>query len=187
MKFATLLLAAVLPLAASAASVAPFPPTPGDCVAALKYAGTYRGGYSGACKNLVFQCMKDSNGTEYIWHKTSCVAAATCDGTVNLVTIAQCQNPAMKNVPMTQVPPLSTNVYANIAGSCASSGCPITWTRYVNWFYGELSNIGTPQGQYPDVNVVRNVWWQSILDWTKTGNSLPYKNFDDWLHYSNSS
>ncbi|KAI0259459.1 hypothetical protein BC834DRAFT_833461 [Gloeopeniophorella convolvens] len=185
MKFAALLLAAVLPLAASAASVALLPraPTQGDCVAALKYVGIYHGSYSEACKNLVFQCIKDSNGTEYIWHKTSCVAAATCDGTVNLVTIAQCQNPALTNVPITQIPDLSTNVYANIAGSCASSGCPITWNDYVNWFYGELSNIGTTQ--WPEY--VLNVWWQSILDWTATGDSLPYKNFDDWLHYSNSS
>ncbi|KAI0259460.1 hypothetical protein BC834DRAFT_833484 [Gloeopeniophorella convolvens] len=182
------MLAAVLPLATSAASVALLPrqqPISLNCIEADKHIGIYHNSFSEACSNLVFQCLKDSNGTEYIWHKTSCVAAATCDGTVNLVTVAQCQNPALANVTVTEVPDLSTNIYANIVGDCASSGCDITWNDYVNWFYGELSKIGTTQ--WPDVTDVQNVWWQSILDWTATGDSLPYKNFDDWLHFSNSS
>lgn len=30
---------------------------------------------------------------------------------------------------------------------------------------------------------VVNDWWTPILDWTATGTTIPYTNFDDWLHY----
>ena len=35
-----------------------------------------------------------------------------------------------------------------------------------------------------DVNTLISEGWQPLLDWTKTGDSVPYTNFNDFLHYA---
>jgi hypothetical protein len=35
------------------------------------------------------------------------------------------------------------------------------------------------------VDIVIDQFWKPLLAWTNTGDSIPYTNFDDWLHFSN--
>ncbi|SJL06686.1 uncharacterized protein ARMOST_10028 [Armillaria ostoyae] len=161
-------------------------PSP-ECVAALKSIGLYHEGYDASCGLLVFDCLAKVNGTEgetiYLWSKTSCATAATCQGTSRLVQLAQCYNSDVSDA--SDISHLSYNIYANIVGDCAwqEGGCPITFQNYVDWFYGALSAVNATI--WPDFASVEANWGY-ILDWTLTGDTLPYTNFDDWLHYSNS-
>lgn len=97
---------------------------------------------------------------------------------------------------------------AAIVGDCAwaDGGCPITSQNYIDLIYGALSDIGS--SSYPayaflsfrfhsalksnlsfagttrsGVEVVSQ-WWTALTTWTATGDSVPYINFDDWLHYA---
>ncbi|PBK83283.1 hypothetical protein ARMGADRAFT_945229 [Armillaria gallica] len=159
------------------------------CVGDLKYLGIYHGvyDYSGSCAQLARNCMANLNGSGDLWSINSCVAAATCQGvsTHPIVELAQCYDANIGN--MTDLPHLNYNIYASIVGDCAwqGGGCPITFQNYVDFFYGALTAIGSTV--WPsDVEFVRTNWWNYILDWTLTGDTLPYTNFDDWLHYSDS-
>ncbi|KAJ7307640.1 hypothetical protein DFH08DRAFT_918482 [Mycena albidolilacea] len=128
-----------------------------------------------------FACLKE-NGTS-IWSHQACVAAATCQGTLSVITLNQCQNPNVLTA--SAIPNLSFAIYTNIVGSCASSGCPITQQNYIDFIYGAMSAANVTQ--WPSsVNDVINQWWKPILSWTATGNSIPYTNFNDWLHFSSS-
>jgi hypothetical protein len=134
---------------------------------------------------LSFDCMSKVEGTSYIWSKTSCVAAATCESPSSIVTLARCNGTEPKTNPTVadqdQTPALSTNIYKNIVGSCADQGCPMTQQNYVDFVYGALSAINSTD--YPDVGTVINTWWGDMKTWTNTGDSIPYKNFNDFLHY----
>ena len=35
-----------------------------------------------------------------------------------------------------------------------------------------------------DVNKLISEGWQPLLDWAQTGDSIPYTNFNDFLHYA---
>ncbi|PBK83285.1 hypothetical protein ARMGADRAFT_945032 [Armillaria gallica] len=160
-------------------------PSP-DCVQYIKYIGIYHNVYDASCGQLVFNCLANVNGTGDLWSTNSCVTAATCQGTYPLVKLAQCYGANISDA--TALPHLNYNIYASIVGDCAwqEGGCPITFQNYVDWYYGALTAIGSTV--WPsDVEFVRTNWWNYILDWTLTGDTLPYTNFDDWLHYSNTS
>ncbi|KAK0187110.1 hypothetical protein F5146DRAFT_1063545 [Armillaria mellea] len=160
-------------------------PSPG-CVQYIKYIGMYHFEYDASCGQLVFNCLANVNGTEDLWSIKNCVAAATCQGTLPMVKLAQCYGANISDA--SSLPHLNYNIYADIVGDCAwqEGGCPITFQNYVDFYYGALSAIGSTV--WPsDVDFVRTNWWDYILDWTVTGDTLPYTNFDDWLHYSNSS
>jgi hypothetical protein len=95
--FALPLLASALPqpTPAAAALQARETPSPGECIAAAKYVGIHGPGvtlYEQSCNTLGIQCQRLSNSTTYIWHKSVCVAAATCQGTADTVTLAKCAN-----------------------------------------------------------------------------------------------
>ncbi|PBK98636.1 hypothetical protein ARMGADRAFT_1131072 [Armillaria gallica] len=179
---ASLVSAAVLPQIDARADL----PSP-ECVAAIKSIGLYHEGYDVSCARLVFDCLAKVNGTEgetiYLWSKTSCATAATCQGTSRLVQLAQCYNSEVNDA--CDISHLSYNIYANIVGDCAwqEGGCPITFQNYVDWFYGALSAVNATI--WPELLCQRRskLGLYSRLD---TDRSLPYTNFDDWLHYSNS-
>ncbi|KAK0218831.1 hypothetical protein IW262DRAFT_1297964 [Armillaria fumosa] len=160
-------------------------PSP-ECVQYIKYIGMYHFVYDASCGQLVFDCLASVNGTQDLWSMKNCVAAATCQGTLPMVKLAQCYGANISDA--SSLPHLNYNIYADIVGDCAwqEGGCPITFQNYVDFYYGALSAIGSTV--WPsDVDFVRTNWWDYILDWTLTGDTLPYTNFDDWLHYSNSS
>ncbi|EIM82379.1 uncharacterized protein STEHIDRAFT_84761 [Stereum hirsutum FP-91666 SS1] len=122
-----------------------------------------------------------NNGTTALWSVKSCVAAATCDP--KTAFIAQCENPAVANA--TEIPHLDYNIYAGIVGDCAwdEGGCPITQQNYIDLIYSALSDVGSTE--WPDsAEDVINEWWTPMLDWAATGTTIPYTNFDDWLHYA---
>ncbi|KAJ7628033.1 hypothetical protein DFH06DRAFT_1338859 [Mycena polygramma] len=160
-----------------------YPPTPGDCVANLKYIGFYGAtdNYSRACEGITRNCLAE-NGTS-IWSHPACVAAATCQGTESVIILNQCQNPNV--LPGPEIPNMAAGIYGNMVGSCATSGCPITQQNYIDFVYGQMSAAGVTEWPTSSEYVITN-WWQPILAWTATGESTPYANFNDWLHWSDS-
>ncbi|KAF5391505.1 hypothetical protein D9757_002475 [Collybiopsis confluens] len=164
-------------------------PDPGQCVSIFKFdRGTYNGVFDQSCVNLVENCrftVADSNITD-IWSVRTCVAAATCQGVTLLIDMVQCTTGG-ESVPVAnQTESLDYNIYAGIVGDCAwqPGGCPITQQNYIDFFYGTLSAINS--NAFPDVNNVISNWWSHIQQWTATGETIPYLNFNDWLHWSNS-
>ncbi|KAJ7152018.1 hypothetical protein C8R46DRAFT_1197764 [Mycena filopes] len=157
-------------------------PNPVDCIEYGKYIGIHDGTgteYSVACSQLTFGCLKE-NGTS-IWSHPLCVAAATCQGTRGVIILNQCQNHNVAHA--SAIPNLAAAIYGNIVGSCSATGCPITQQNYIDFVYGQMSAVNVTQ--WPDLNsVVLAQWWKPITAWTATGNSIPYSNFNDWLHYS---
>ncbi|KAJ6462606.1 hypothetical protein C8R45DRAFT_841689 [Mycena sanguinolenta] len=177
--------AALAPLIAASAIHAPpqarVSVDPQTCVGYEKYIGINDKtlGYSPACADVTFACLAQ-NGTS-IWSHQPCVAAATCQGSV--ITLNQCQNPNV--LAAGDIPNLAFTIYTNIVGSCAPDGCPITQQNYIDFIYGAMSAANVTE--WPSsVNDVISQWWQPILDWTATGDTIPYTNFNDWLHWSNS-
>ncbi|KAJ6614241.1 hypothetical protein B0H10DRAFT_1803956, partial [Mycena sp. CBHHK59/15] len=116
-----------------------------------------------------------------IWSHKACVAAATCQGGV--IILNQCQNHNVAEA--SKIPNLAAAIYGNMVGTCASSGCPITQQNYIDFIYSAMSDAGVTN--WPDsVNYVIEHYWNPIVAWTATGDSIPYANFNDWLHWSNS-
>ncbi|KAJ7930909.1 hypothetical protein B0H13DRAFT_1466943, partial [Mycena leptocephala] len=61
--------------------------------------------------------------------------------------------------------------------------CPITQQNYIDFVYGAMTAAGVTT--WPSAEVV-SAWWDPIVQWTATGATVPYANFNDWLHFSNS-
>ncbi|KAJ7696933.1 hypothetical protein B0H17DRAFT_1052491 [Mycena rosella] len=176
-------LAASASLPATAALEARVTPNTQDCVQYEKYIGIYDTtfSYSPACASVTSACLKE-NGTS-IWSHPACVAAATCQGTTSVITLNQCQN---HNVLVSSaIPNMAAAIYGNIVGDCASSGCPITQQNYIDFIYGAMSAAGVTTWPNSVDDVVTD-WWNPIVKWAATGDSIPYGNFNDWLHWSNS-
>ncbi|KAJ7116287.1 hypothetical protein C8R43DRAFT_1137962 [Mycena crocata] len=171
--------ASVIPAASLESRVTPIDT---DCIGYVKYMGAYDGttNFGPGCRDVTYNCLSE-NGTS-IWSHKACVAAATCQGVKGVVILNQCQN---HNVAVTHsIPNMSSAIYGGIVGSCAASGCPITQQNYIDFIYSAMSDAGVTD--WPDVNYVLEHYWKPILAWTATGNSVPYANFNDWLHWSNS-
>ncbi|KAJ7021293.1 hypothetical protein C8F04DRAFT_1141348 [Mycena alexandri] len=157
-------------------------PAPIDCEEYGKYIGIRDGTgaeYSVGCADLTYACLK-LNGTS-IWSHAECVAAATCQGTRGVIILNQCQNHNVAHA--ASIPNLSGAVYATIVGSAAAAAnAPITQQNYIDFVFGQMSAAGVTQ--WPTAAEVISNWWTPIKTWTATGNSIPYSNFNDWLHYS---
>ncbi|KAK7043324.1 chitin synthase [Favolaschia claudopus] len=133
-----------------------------------------------SCLNLAANCIDTVNGGNFnnLWGIPSCVAAATCYGVGDLITSVQCQTGfTLTNAAQTS---LDGNIYAGIVGGCTS--CAITQQNYVDFYYGQLTAINT--ANWPSSNAVVQALWSAITAWTATSLSVPYQNFNDWLHYS---
>ncbi|EEB97441.1 hypothetical protein MPER_03240 [Moniliophthora perniciosa FA553] len=165
----------------------PVLPTDVLCTSYLQHKGIYRNHGSSVCASLIDHCIESARTRQDIWSINTCVAGATCQGTVVTTGLAKCFNPALGNVNPSDFQSLDYNLYASIVGGCAwqPGGCPITQQNYIDFFYGTLSSINS--NIWPDLqSEVINLWWGSIKEWTNTGDTVPYVNFNDWLHYSNS-
>ncbi|KAF8881355.1 hypothetical protein BD779DRAFT_1445531, partial [Infundibulicybe gibba] len=125
------------------------------------------------------------------WSIRSCVAAATCYGVGNLFEAICCQSGICPE--LTDQASLDyINIYAPIVGSCAFApgGCSITEQNFIDFYFGSISAINSPVFPVsPDIVIAL---WASIVSWTgfcgsncNTG-SVPYLNFNDWLHFSSS-
>ncbi|KAF5368538.1 hypothetical protein D9758_002475 [Tetrapyrgos nigripes] len=187
MKFS--IAAFVLTLAASeissASALAVRAGAPGDaqisCDGDRAKIGQYNGDFSQACVRLVNDCHRTLNNTKSIdvWAHRSCVAGATCSG-VNLVsTIAQCDNTAVPG--QVRLANLSTAVFEEMTAGCSSKkSCSMSHQNYIDFFYGSLSAINS--NVWPNSTDQVTNWWNAITSWTKTGDTIPYHNFNDWLH-----
>ncbi|KAK7038771.1 hypothetical protein VNI00_010656 [Paramarasmius palmivorus] len=158
------------------------------CGSYFKYLGFYRARYSAACALLASTCRaRIEGGLTDIWSDNTCVATATCQGTSPTVGMAGCLNNNIRVLGHEGQQSLNYNLYAQIVGDCAwaPGGCPITQQNYIDFVYGTLSSIGSTV--WPDVQAdVIDLWWAELKEWTATGDSVPYLNFNDWLHYSHS-
>ncbi|KAJ7676883.1 hypothetical protein DFH06DRAFT_976191, partial [Mycena polygramma] len=157
-------------------------PTQVDCTEFDKYIGIHddTGTFNPACASVVRACL-GLNGTS-IWSHAECIAAATCQGSV--ITLNQCQNPNV--LPASGIPNWSVTIYGTIVGDCASSGCPISQQNYIGFVYGQMSSANVTDWPSPSDVTVVSQWWDPITAWTATGESIPYSNFNDWLHWSSS-
>ncbi|KAF9014818.1 hypothetical protein BDZ89DRAFT_1118424 [Hymenopellis radicata] len=140
----------------------------------------FHGQISEACGVLQSACLATLTPDFLdIWSVPACVAAVTCRGTTEVLTLAQCAHPELEPA---NAPHLNYNIYAGMVGACAwdDGGCPVTFQNYVDFMYGTLSELGSDK--WPEsVDYVREYWWNLIVEWTATGDELPYMNFDDWL------
>ncbi|KAJ7612007.1 hypothetical protein DFH06DRAFT_1109636 [Mycena polygramma] len=160
-----------------------YPPSEGDCIENLKYIGFYGATdiYSPACEAITRNCLAE-NGTS-IWSHPACVAAATCQGTESVIILNQCQNPNV--LPDEEIPNMAASIYGNMVGDCAVDRCLITQQNYIDLVYGQVTAAGVTEWPSSSQYVITH-WWQPILAWTGTGDSTPYANFNDWLHWSES-
>ncbi|KAK7465253.1 hypothetical protein VKT23_005232 [Stygiomarasmius scandens] len=168
----------------SASTFGPRAGGPGDatnsCNDARSKIGHYNGDFSAACVLLVNDCHRTLNNTQSIdlWAQRSCVAGATCDGVDNVWVVAQCNNDAIPG--QIRLANMSTSMFSQMTGGCASESCEITQQNYIDFLYGSLSAIDSTV--FPDsVEQVIN-WWNAITSWTQTGDSIPFSRFNDWLH-----
>ncbi|KAF7297376.1 hypothetical protein MIND_00971100 [Mycena indigotica] len=150
-----------------------------QCIQLNHAIGVLAGKFSPACANITKTCLSE-RGTS-IWSHESCVAAAACQGTKSIIGLNQCQNPEVKDA--ASIPNLSFAVYTSIVGSCAPSGCPMTKQNFIDFLYGQMSAAGVTE--WPKtVEEVTDSFLKPILNWAKTGDTIPYTNFNDWLHFS---
>ncbi|KAL1748027.1 hypothetical protein HDZ31DRAFT_71883 [Schizophyllum fasciatum] len=139
-------------------------------------------------RNLMDACLADDAAVagSNLWGNKACFAAAASFKQIGPKTVrglAACKN--MNETVLAQQPSLYYNLYAGIVGDCAfaEGGCPVTQQNYVDFIYSTLSDIGS--ADFPsNVDTLISTGWQPILDWVKTNDSLPYGNFNDWLHFS---
>ncbi|KAI5886216.1 uncharacterized protein SCHCODRAFT_02643530 [Schizophyllum commune H4-8] len=139
--------------------------------------------------NLMGACTNDTSVTDgagNLWGSKACVAVA-----VSYQKIWPQQVHGMATCGHQQIaceadqPSLDYNIYASIVGDCAwqPNGCPITQQNFIDFVYSTLTEIGS--ADWPsDVNKLISEGWQPLLDWAQTGDSIPYTNFNDFLHYA---
>ncbi|KAL1714733.1 hypothetical protein EV715DRAFT_257097 [Schizophyllum commune] len=139
-------------------------------------------------RNLMDACLADDAAVtgSNLWGNKACVAAAVSFKNIWPETVrglAACKN--SDEIALDQQPSLDYNIYASIVGDCAwaEGGCPVTQQNFIDFIYSTLSEIGS--GDFPSsVDTLLSNGWQPILKWANSGDSLPYGNFNDFLHYS---
>ncbi|KAL1736176.1 hypothetical protein EV714DRAFT_279541 [Schizophyllum commune] len=145
----------------------------------------YQGNLMDACRYNDGAVGGIIGGTGNLWGYKACVAVAISDTKIGPFTVqglASCEN---KNLTCEwEEPNLDFNLYASIVGECAwDNGCPITQQNYIDFIYGTLSEIGS--SDWPSsVDTLLENGWRALLDWAKTGDTIPYQNLNDYLHYS---
>ncbi|KAI0640413.1 hypothetical protein C8Q79DRAFT_930566 [Trametes meyenii] len=179
MKFSTTLAVLGAAAAANAASLLPRQAT--QCAGGQKTLAGYERPFVGG---LVRKCVDDYNASDKAnpWALRNCVAAAVAATPGVLRDVLSCTNPDISSE--TAFPSLDYNVYATIVGDCAwqEGGCPITRQNFLDLLY---SSIGTESDPiWPDnVDDVKKYYIGNLLKWTNTGDSAPYTNFNDYLHF----
>ncbi|KAH8813630.1 hypothetical protein DL96DRAFT_525808 [Flagelloscypha sp. PMI_526] len=113
----------------------------------------------------------------------SCVAASAVLGPQYVSDTLGCTSKTGLDFTKTSVGHLNFGIYADMVGKCAYNkpkACSITQQDFVDFIYGTLDDVCSTV--WPDIKEVNNQW-SKIVKWTKTGTSIPYSNFDDYLHY----
>ncbi|KAI0672489.1 hypothetical protein C8Q78DRAFT_754944 [Trametes maxima] len=183
MKFTTAF--AVLAATAAANAAALLPRQSSECAGGQKTLAGYERPFVGG---LARKCVDDFNASDKTnpWALRNCVAAAVAATPGTLRDVLSCTNPeiAQENA----FPSLDYNVYASIVGDCAwqEGGCPITQQNFLDLLYSSIGTESSPV--WPDnVDDVNKYYIGNLLKWTNTGDSAPYTNFNDYLHYGGNS
>ncbi|KIY47423.1 hypothetical protein FISHEDRAFT_74722 [Fistulina hepatica ATCC 64428] len=134
-----------------------------------------------ACEEWIAQ-----NNTQ-MWSSEICVATASVAGVSITRDFCVCvteDNPTIIIPSQTDLESLNYDVYANVVGECAwqPDGCPMTQQNFIDMVYGSISAYGGTNWPTSAQEVIDA--FDTILDWTLTGTTTPYLNFNDWLHYS---
>ncbi|KAH8827291.1 hypothetical protein DL96DRAFT_1681092 [Flagelloscypha sp. PMI_526] len=165
--------------------------TPVDCYGAAHGEGFHPTGlFSAAGSALLHLCMSQDASQGYtnnVLAIPSCVAAYISQAGSEVAFSLGCQHPAT-NYNGTAIPHLDFNIYAQIVGDCAwnqPEACPITQQNIIDFIYRQIQQTETKP--WPSSVDVVIGWYKYMTDWTKTGNTIPYHNFDDFLHYSYST
>lgn len=137
---------------------------------------------SNTCNDLIAACLL-TNTASNPWSTQVCVAAATCSGVGELLDAYRCSGIPTGHA--NSMPNLNYDVYYDIVGACAYApgGCPISSQNFIDLIYRELSSIGSNNWPASAAQVL-SLWWGPILGWTAQHSTIPYTNFNDWLHYS---
>ncbi|KIY48871.1 hypothetical protein FISHEDRAFT_73206 [Fistulina hepatica ATCC 64428] len=133
-----------------------------------------------ACQNWVAK-----NNTE-LWSNKICVAAAGVSSPTILRNFDVCVTGAFPTIVIPSqknLKSLDYNVYANIVGGCAfqKGGCPMTQQNFIDLVYSSISAFGGTEWPSSAQEVIDH--WNIIKKWAATGNTVPYLNFNDWLHF----
>ncbi|KAL1694259.1 hypothetical protein GGG16DRAFT_47438 [Schizophyllum commune] len=135
-------------------------------------------------RNLMDACTADEAVTDCgdLWGSAACVAAAISfnkiwPGTVQ--GLAACKNDGIDC--QDALLDLDPSIYTSIVGGDGSGA--MTQQNYIDFIYSTLSAIGSADYPSSPDNLV-STGWQPLLDWTKTGDSIPYGNLNDFLHYA---
>ncbi|KAK7013688.1 chitin synthase [Favolaschia claudopus] len=133
-----------------------------------------------SCLNLAANCIDSVNAgnVNILWSIKSCVAAATCYGVGDLITSVECQTGFV--VTNSAQAALPTSIYNGIVMGCTS--CAITQQNYIDFYFGQLTAVNS--ANFPISSAVVKAFWSVITTWAATGSTVPYKNFNDWLHFS---
>ncbi|KAK6995928.1 chitin synthase [Favolaschia claudopus] len=133
-----------------------------------------------SCLNLAANCIDSVNAgnVNTLWSIKSCVAAATCYGVGDLITSVECQTGFV--VTNSAQAALPSSIYNGIVMGCTS--CAITQQNYIDFYYGQLTAVNS--ANFPSSIDVVKAFWSAITTWAATGSTVPYMNFNDWLHFS---
>ncbi|KAK6995938.1 chitin synthase, partial [Favolaschia claudopus] len=130
-----------------------------------------------SCLNLAANCIDSVNAgnVNTLWSIKSCVAAATCYGVGDLITSVECQTGFVVTNSAQAALPTSVRVltWRNSA---------ITQQNYIDFYYGQLTAVNS--ANFPSSSAVVKAFWSVITTWAATGSTVPYKNFNDWFHFS---
>ncbi|KAJ7624380.1 hypothetical protein FB45DRAFT_82299 [Roridomyces roridus] len=113
-----------------------------------------------------------------LWTVRACVAAATCYGVGDLINSVECQT-GLVTTNRIQAS-LPQDIYAKFVRNCTT--CAITQQNYIDYYYGQLTAINS--ANLPSSSAVVKAFWAAITAWAATGDTVPYKNFNDWLLFS---
>ncbi|VDC06335.1 unnamed protein product [Peniophora sp. CBMAI 1063] len=128
-------------------------------------------------------CKSRLTGSTNLWGNPVCVAAAIV-GSPGLVRDAlSCDT---SDIPtMSTLLNLDYGVYAEIVGSCAyaSTACGITQQNLIDFVYREIGTEDSASWPTSSDELV-SAYIAPLMEWTATGETVPYTNFNDWLHYA---
>ncbi|KAH8827292.1 hypothetical protein DL96DRAFT_1242709 [Flagelloscypha sp. PMI_526] len=162
--------------------------TGADCYAAAHGEGFHpTGGFTATGTDLLRLCKSQDASQGYtnnVLAIPACVAAYTSQSVNEVALSLGCQHPDT-NYNGTALPHLDFNIYAQIVGDCAwdqPQACPITQQNFIDFIYNQIQQ--TQGKDWPSSADVVIGWYKYITDWTKTGDTIPYTNFDDFLHYA---
>ncbi|KAI0640409.1 hypothetical protein C8Q79DRAFT_1015191 [Trametes meyenii] len=179
MKFITALAVLVSCVLIDAASIATL--QSGECISASRGLANERPFVAPLAKACDSALNASANKTDP-WAQRVCVAAAVAATPETLRNMLSCTITDI--VPEAQFPNLDYNVYASIVGDCAwqKNGCPITKQNFVDLIYSSIETESSPV--WPtNVDDVKRYYVGNLLEWANTGNSTPYTNFNDYLHF----